>query len=99
MKIDILLLYLLITTLDSVPVRDRDEDDAIVKRHDFGPPDHIDGLPLERDGDLNTVSNLIAAFVLFHEAYNTYYNVNICVMQVHSYTYVLECCIWTRSNN
>ncbi|XP_065909737.1 45 kDa calcium-binding protein-like [Dysidea avara] len=54
MKIEILLLYLLVSRLDSVPVRDRDEDDATDERHEFGPPDHIDGLPLERDGDLNT---------------------------------------------
>jgi len=73
MKIRILLLYLLVTTLDSVPVRDRDEYDATDRRHKFGPPDHIDGLPLERDGDLNTVSNQIAACVLPFEAYSTYY--------------------------
>ena len=63
MKIEILLLYLLVSRLDSVPVRDRDEDDATDERHEFGPPDHIDGLPLERDGDLNTVSEPIAPYM------------------------------------
>jgi len=58
MKIGILLLYLLVTKLESVPVRDRNEDDAADEKHEAGPPDHIDGLPLERDGDLNKVSIL-----------------------------------------
>jgi len=55
MKTEVLIFCLLITGVKSGPVPDSNAALAADERYG-GVPNHIDGMPLERDGDLNEVS-------------------------------------------
>ena len=55
MKRKLLTFCVLIAVVTAVPVRDSDTELLFDERY-RGVPDHIDGMPLERDGDFNEVN-------------------------------------------
>ena len=67
MKTEFLIYCVLIAVVKPVPVRDSDTELLFDERYG-GVPDHINGMPLERDGDFNEVSySCRCSTLLYHQ--------------------------------